>query len=131
MNVFLDQQSEILYSLFLMYIQVEGYQNILKLRCWPLAFISYKAFLKKKKRSGTILPTSFLHDFSSKMFLMLYSINWPNLIVWLLLPLEILGNICGKTNFEINLSFLIKPLSYKTKKVKTKNKSFLRTKRAF
>ena len=27
--------------------QVEGYQNILKLSCRPLAFTSYKAFLKK------------------------------------------------------------------------------------
>ena len=26
---------------------VEGYQNMLKLRCSPLAFSSYKAFLKK------------------------------------------------------------------------------------
>ena len=35
-----------------------GYQNILKLSCRPLAFNSYKAFLKYKKRSGTSLPVS-------------------------------------------------------------------------
>ena len=29
--------------------QVEGYQNILKLNCRPLAFTSYKAFLKNKR----------------------------------------------------------------------------------
>ena len=28
-----DQQSEILYSLFLLFVQVEDYQDILKLRC--------------------------------------------------------------------------------------------------
>ena len=43
----LDQQSKVLYSLFLLYIQVEGYQNMLKLSCWLLASTSYKAFSKK------------------------------------------------------------------------------------
>ena len=33
----------------------EGYQNILKLSCRPLAFTTYKAFLKHKKWSGTSL----------------------------------------------------------------------------
>ena len=60
---FLDQQSEMLWSLFWLYVQVEVYQSILKLRCWPLAFTLYKAFLKNKKRSGTSLSTHFLHDF--------------------------------------------------------------------
>ena len=46
---------EVLYSLF---IQVEGYQNKLKLSCWPLTFTSFKAFLKNK-RSGTTLAGSF------------------------------------------------------------------------
>ena len=35
--VFLDQQCEMLWSLFLLHVRVEVYQNILKLR-WPLAF---------------------------------------------------------------------------------------------
>ena len=39
--------------------QVEGYRNILKLSCRPLAFTSNKAFLKNKKRSGTSLPDLF------------------------------------------------------------------------
>ena len=33
-----DQQSEMLYSLFLLYVQDEVYQNIVKLRCWSIAF---------------------------------------------------------------------------------------------
>ena len=41
-----------------------GLKKILTLRCWPLAFASYKTFLKDKKRSGT----SFLGSFS-KWFL--------------------------------------------------------------
>ena len=32
LRVFLDQQSEMLYSLFVFYTQVENFQNILKLR---------------------------------------------------------------------------------------------------
>ena len=44
LSISLDQQSEISYSLFLLYVQVEDYQNILKLRCQPLALTSYKTF---------------------------------------------------------------------------------------
>ena len=38
--------------------QVEDYQNILKLSCIPLTFISNKAFIKSKKKSGTSLLAS-------------------------------------------------------------------------
>ena len=50
--------------------------------------------------------------------------NWPNLIVWLPLPLEMLGNEfiaiacfpgCDFINLEINLIFLIKQFFYMTK----------------
>ena len=48
----------------------------------------------------------FLYGFSGKMFVMLCSINCPNFIVWLPLPLEILGSVCiGIVYFEIDLSF--------------------------
>ena len=33
LSISLDQQSEILYSFFPLYVQVEVYQNVLKLRC--------------------------------------------------------------------------------------------------
>ena len=51
------------------------------------------------------------------MFLMLYSIDWTNFIVWLSLLLEIFSNMCiaiacfpgcDVTKFEINFTFLIK-----------------------
>ena len=70
-----------------------------------------------------------MYDFSRKLFLILRFINWPNFIVWMLLFLEILGNmyiviICFPVrdviNFEINLGFLNKPFFYMTKKVGTK-----------
>ena len=33
LSISLDQQSEILLTLFLLYVQIEVYQNIVKLRC--------------------------------------------------------------------------------------------------
>ena len=47
----------------------------------------------KKSHELVSLP-HFLHNFWRKIFLLLYSINWPNFIVWLPLLCEILGNMC-------------------------------------
>ena len=71
-----------------------------------------------EKGLGIVFTQRFVYDFSRKMFLILYSINWPNFIVWLPLLRDILGNICiaivcfpdcDVISFEINLIFLIKP----------------------
>ena len=81
------------------------------------------------KGLGIVSPAHFVHDFSTQMFLMLYSINWPNSIAWLSLLLEILVNMCiaffcypgcDVLNFEINLIFLIEPFFLHDRKVKTK-----------
>ena len=58
LGIYLDQQSEMLQSLFLLNVQVEVYQNILKRRCSPLVFTLHKV-LKNKKRSGTSFFASF------------------------------------------------------------------------
>ena len=85
-----------------------------------------KLFLKKRDLELVSLP-NFVHAFWRKIFFLLSSVNWPNVIAWLHLPLEILGHmcigitllpVCDVTNFEINLSFLIKPFLCKTKKVR-------------
>ena len=111
--------------------QVEGYRNMLKLSCRPLALASYQAFLKNKKRLELFFLPHFPHNFWTKIFLLLYSINWPNLIVWLPLLWEILGNICfaivckpgcDVMKFEVNHIFLIKPLFLHNKNVVTKTK---------
>ena len=69
-------------------------------------------------------PPYFVYDFSRKMFLVLYFINWRNFTVWLPLLLEILANMCivivyfprgDITNFEIDLTFLIKRFLHMTK----------------
>ena len=69
--------------------------------------------LKNKKRSATSLPASFFEFVWRKVFLWLYFINGLSFIVWLLLLCEILGKMlqpgCYVMNFEINLTFLIKP----------------------
>ena len=41
----------------------------------------------------------FVYDFSRKMFLIFYSINWPKFIALLPLLLEILENVCIATGF--------------------------------
>ena len=46
-----------------------------------------------KKVLGLVSPPCFVYDFSRKMYLMLYSVNWLNFIIWLPLLHEILGNI--------------------------------------
>ena len=47
-----------------------------------------------QKGLGIVSPSHFVNDFSRKMFLILYSINWPSLIVWLAFLLEMFGNAC-------------------------------------
>ena len=80
-----------------------------------------------RKESWNKFSAVFCVLFLTKIFLMLYSINWPNLIFWFPLLLEILGNMCiaivhwpgcDVTHFLINLVFLIRP--FFDQKVKTK-----------
>ena len=113
MSISHDQQSEVLQSLLIFYIQVEVHQNILKLKCQPLACTLYKSFFFLKKRDlDLVFLYHLLHYFLRKIFLTLYSIDWPSFIDWLPF-IEILGNIVLKLliirdikNFVINLVFL-------------------------
>ena len=43
---------------------------------------------------GIVSPLHFVYDFLEKLFLMLYYINWPNIITWLYLLLRTSVNIC-------------------------------------
>ena len=98
-----------------------------------------------EKRLGIVAPLYIVYYFSKKIFLKLYSVNWPNFIVWLPLILEILGNMCiaivcfptcDVINFEINLIFLSafpylsKAVFYMTKKSR-QNLNIPKTKRNF
>ena len=59
--------------------------------CWSGDMFSFNL---TENGLGLVSPLHFVYDFSRQFFLMLHSINSPNFIVWLLLLLEILGNIC-------------------------------------
>ena len=48
LRISLDQQSDNLHLLLLLYVHVADYQNILKLMCWSFAFTSYKVVVKKE-----------------------------------------------------------------------------------
>ena len=100
--------------LIIIVCQVEDYRNMLKLGCRPFAFTSYKAFFKKTKRSLELVALlHFLHDFWRKIFLLIYSITWPNLIVWLPLLHLILGNtwiLTGCFNVFFNIFFALKQI---------------------
>ena len=91
------------------------------------------------KGLGLVFSPHFAYDILRKMFLMLYSFNWPNFIAWFPLLLNILGNICitivylpscDVKKFEINLIFLINPFCYMNKKSRQKYK-YLKHKKSF
>ena len=103
---------------------------------WSREMLNFD-FLGKGQR--IVLASYFVHDYSRKMFLMLYSINWSNFIVWLPLLLEIMDSICvalvvfpvcDVINFKINLIFLIEPIFYMTENPRQKSK-FLENKNNF
>ena len=60
--------------------------------CFHLIHI--KLFKKIKKGLELVSLPSFLHNYWRKIFLLLYSINWPNFIAWLPLLCEIWVNMC-------------------------------------
>ena len=81
------------------------------------------------KGLGIVFPAHFVYGFSTKIFLILYSINWRNFITWLSLLLEILGNMriaivcypgCDVMDFEISLTLLIEQFFLHDQKVMTK-----------
>ena len=47
-----------------------------------------------EKGLGIVSPPHFVHDFSRKTFVKLYSSGWPLFIAWLSLFLKILVNMC-------------------------------------
>ena len=94
LSIALDQQSKVLYSLFLLYVQVQGYRSLLKgAEHLLLPHIKLFFFFKKKKGYGTSSATLFSAWFL-KIFFTLCSINWPNFTVWLSLLLEVWTNMC-------------------------------------
>ena len=80
-----------------------------------------------KKELGIVSPPRFVYDFSRKIFVKLYSINWPDFIAWLHLLLEILVNICIAIVFwpccdVIDFKIIIRQFFCTTKKSRQKCK---------
>ena len=95
----------------------------------------YVQFWFLEKSLGLISPSHFVYIILRKYFLNLYSIKWPNFIIWLPVRLEILGNMCtviiwfpvgGIINFETSLSLLIWFFSFMTNLNIVRKKKFLR-----
>ena len=61
-----------------------------------------------EKGLGIVSPPYFVDDFLRKVFVMLYSSNWANFIVWLPLLLEILGNVFQLFAFQVVMSLILK-----------------------
>ena len=94
LSICLDQEPKVSYSLFLFYAKPEAIET-----CWNYAadYLHLPHFkLFQNTKSGLELGSLpyFLHNFWSKIFLLIYSINWPSFIVWLSLLREILSNTC-------------------------------------
>ena len=63
-----------------------GLSKYIRIKLRSASFSLYEGFLKNKKRSRTSLCSSFSAWFFKKTFPLLYSINWQNFIIWLLVP---------------------------------------------
>ena len=101
--------------------QVVICQNKLKLRCRPLAFISYKAFKKKTKKvleksSVLIFCIIFGEEYFSCYTLLTDQISLTNCLYflgyWTIMYCDYQLSACDIIHFEISLSFLIKLSKY-------------------
>ena len=71
----------------------------------------------------------FLHNLWRKIFVLLYSINWWNFIVWLPLLCEILASMCIAIVWKPGCD--VKPVFLHGPKNRDKNLNIVRTKRPF
>ena len=78
LSVSLDHLSKQSFEHFVVIVyKVVDYQNLLLLSYRPLAFSLHKVFLEKKKKSGTIHPTSFSAWFLKKNISLAIFYNLP------------------------------------------------------
>ena len=129
LSISLIQQSEMLYNLFFLYVQVEVYKIILNISCWPLALTLYEVFLKNKKRSGTSLPTSFStwflkNNISPLLIVLIDQISSFDCLYFLRYRAIL------SCNYPFAFCDVIKPFFYMTKKSGQKFK-YLMTKKSF
>ena len=87
---------KVLRNLFLLYAKPRTIEIFCNQATYhlPLPLIKLFFFFKKKRDLELVFLPYFLHNVWRKIFLLIYSINWPSFIVWLSLLREILGNMC-------------------------------------
>ena len=114
------------YKVYFYCISIWGLSKYSEIKVQITCLYLIQSFIKKIRRD---LKLIFCLIFWRKLFLLLYSINWPNSIVWLPLLREILGNMCiavvsypgcDVIYFEINFTFVIKLFFLQDQKGKTK-----------
>ena len=93
LSISLDQKSKVLCSLYLLHAKLRAIKTF-----WNLAdhfLLPHITLFYKIKRGLSLgsLP-HFQHNVWRKIFLLLYSINWPSFTLRLALLREILGNMC-------------------------------------
>ena len=76
-------RSKVSYSLFLLYAKLRAINRYWSQAADHLLIPHVKLFLKIKRGRELVSLPHFLHDFWRKIFILLYSMNWPNFIVWL------------------------------------------------
>ena len=128
-----------LWSLFLLYVQVEVPKYI-KIRCWHLVFILDKAFLKIKKRSGTSVHAPFSAWFlekkcSSHYILLTDQISLSDFLSFLkysaIYVLQLFAVHSATSQIlKLNLAFLSSRFPT-WPKIQNKNANILKKKRAF
>ena len=92
LSISLDQQSKVLYGLFLLYARLRTIKIYWTWATYHLLLPYMKLFFQSE--SGTSLTVSFSASFFKKKKFILYSITRPNFIVWLPLLRERYWAIC-------------------------------------
>ena len=94
LSISLDQYSEVLFIFFLLFGKLRTSESDWNYAADHLLLPHIKLFQKAKKGLDLVFFPRFLHDFWRKIFLLLYSITWPNFNVCLTLLRDIFGNMC-------------------------------------
>ena len=94
LSISLDQYSEVLFILFLLFGKSKTFESYWNYAADHLLLPHIKLFQKAKRGLDLVVFSHFLIDFWRKIFLLLYSITWPNFNVCLTLLREIFGNMC-------------------------------------
>ena len=94
LSISLDELMKVFYCLFLLYTELRATETFWNLAAEHFLSPNIKLFKKIKRGIMRVSLPHFPHIFKRKIFLLLYSINWPSFIVSLLLLREILGSMC-------------------------------------